>query len=148
VKLSNKGCYGIKAVFDVAYYGNGHSMQIRDISRRQGIPARFLEQIFQDLKRAGIVISKRGPKGGYHLAQAPSEIKLGDILRVLEGHLMLGLDSPASGAEPAGHRVVEEVLSELSSKIEACFDALSVADLCIRTEKLLEQSSRDYMYMI
>jgi Rrf2 family protein len=54
VKLSSKGRYGVRAVFDVAFHNDGKATQIKDIAERQAIPARFLEQIFQDLKRAGI----------------------------------------------------------------------------------------------
>src|SRR3954462_11883575 len=87
VKLSNKGRYGVRAMFDVAFHGDGGSAQIKDIAEREGIPARFLEQIFQDLRRAGLVSSKRGPRGGYQLARPGREISLGDILRALEGPL-------------------------------------------------------------
>ena len=62
VKLSNKGRYAVRALFDIAYFNEGQPTQAKDIAERQGIPPRFLEQIFQDLKRAGIVGSKRGPR--------------------------------------------------------------------------------------
>jgi Rrf2 family transcriptional regulator, iron-sulfur cluster assembly transcription factor len=68
VRLSNKGRYAVRALFDIAYFNQGQATQAKDIAERQSIPPRFLEQIFQDLKRAGIVASKRGPQGGYSLA--------------------------------------------------------------------------------
>ena len=89
MKLSNKGRYGIRAIFDIAFHNEGKATQIKDIAERQGIPPRFLEQIFQDLKRVGMVTSKRGPKGGYALARPASEIRLGDIVRALEGPIMI-----------------------------------------------------------
>ena len=83
VKLSNKGRYAVRALFDIAFYNDGRPTQVKDIAERQGIPPRFLEQIFQDLKRANIVGSKRGPQGGYSLARRAAEIRLGER-RVVE----------------------------------------------------------------
>jgi Rrf2 family transcriptional regulator, iron-sulfur cluster assembly transcription factor len=90
VKLSSKGRYGIRAIFDIAFHNHGEATQIKDIAERQAIPPRFLEQIFQDLKRAGLVTSKRGPKGGYALAKAPGEVRVGDVVRALEGEVRVG----------------------------------------------------------
>jgi len=72
MRLSTKSRYGLRALFDIAYNGNGAPAQIQDISRRQDISPRYLEQIFQNLKKAGILKSKRGPQGGYTLAKNQS----------------------------------------------------------------------------
>jgi Rrf2 family protein len=96
VKLSNKGRYAVRALFDIAFYNEGRPTQVKDIAERQNIPPRFLEQIFQDLKRSGIVGSKRGPQGGYSLARRAGEIRLGDVVRALEGPIMLGERETAS----------------------------------------------------
>jgi Rrf2 family protein len=79
--------YAVCGVFDLAYNGQGNPVQIRVISERQGIPARYLEQIFQRLRRARLVSSKRGPGGGYTLARRPSEITLRDVAEAVEGPL-------------------------------------------------------------
>src|SRR5262252_4297447 len=89
VKLSNKGRYGVRALFDIAFHNDGRPTQIKDIASRESIPARFLEQIFQDLKRAGLVGAKRGPRGGYHLARPAYEIRIGDVVRALEGPIAI-----------------------------------------------------------
>src|SRR6188474_3334919 len=102
VKLSNKGRYAVRALFDIAFYNEGRPTQVKDIAERQAIPPRFLEQIFQDLKRAGLVASRRGPRGGYQLAKTPAEIKLGDIVRALEGPIEVG------PARPMGQASAEE----------------------------------------
>ncbi|HMA91416.1 MAG TPA: Rrf2 family transcriptional regulator [Polyangiaceae bacterium] len=140
MKLSNKGRYGIGALFAIVFYNAGRATQVKDIAARDGIPPRFLEQIFQDLKRAGIVASKRGPQGGYTLAQPAEEIRLGDIIRALEGPIALGDSKPDPrskrkvGADT--RRVTESVLLDLSLRIEACFDSVTLADLCRRAEEL------------
>lgn len=140
MKLSNKGRYAVAALFDIAFHNAGRATQVKDIAAREGIPPRFLEQIFQDLKRAGIVASKRGPQGGYTLAHAAADIRLGDIVRALEGPIALGdgMSNSATKRKPGDEtrRVTEAVLGDLSVRIEACFDAVTVADLCTRAEEL------------
>ncbi|HTQ07920.1 MAG TPA: Rrf2 family transcriptional regulator [Polyangiaceae bacterium] len=138
MKLSNKGRYAVRALFDIAFYNDGGPTQVKDIAERQSIPPRFLEQIFQDLKRAGIVGSKRGPQGGYSLARRAVDIRLGDVVRALEGPIALGEREPGGrrSAPTDSRRVTESVFRDLSSKVEACFDAVTVADLCERAEDL------------
>jgi Rrf2 family protein len=84
MRLSTKSRYGVRALFDIAYYSKGHPTQIKEISKREGITPRYLEQIFQKLKKAGMVKSIRGPKGGYFLSRTPEEIFVGDIIRAME----------------------------------------------------------------
>ncbi len=89
MRLSTKSRYGLRAMFDIAYNCGAGSTQIQDISRRQHISQRYLEQIFQSLKKAGILTSKRGPQGGYMLARKQEEITLAEIIRATEGDLKL-----------------------------------------------------------
>jgi Rrf2 family protein len=76
-------------MFDIAYNCGAGSAQIQDIARRQHISQRYLEQIFQSLKKAGILTSKRGPHGGYMLARKLDEITLAEIVNASEGDLKL-----------------------------------------------------------
>lgn len=150
--MSNKGRYAVRALFDIAFYNEGRPTQVKDIAERQSIPPRFLEQIFQDLKRAGIVGSKRGPQGGYSLARRASEIRLGDVVRALEGPIQLGeRDQTAKKiAASDGRRVTETVFRDLSSNVEACFDAISISDICSRASDLglRRPGSQRYVYVI
>jgi Rrf2 family protein len=84
MRLSTKSRYGVRALFDIAYHSQGRPTQIKEISRREGITPRYLEQIFQKLKKAGMVKSIRGPKGGYYLSRTPEEIVVGDIIRAMD----------------------------------------------------------------
>ncbi len=70
MKLSTTTRYGVRALFDIAFHNQGRPTQARDIARRQEVPLRYLEQIFQELRRANLVEAKRGPRGGYSLARA------------------------------------------------------------------------------
>ncbi len=141
MKLSSKGRYAVRALFDMAYFGAGSPIQVRDIAARQGIPARFLEQIFQDLKRAKLVAAKRGPQGGYRLAAAPADVTLGDVIRAVEGPLELAdpeARSPASLSQEGrdSARVTGTVLDEVARSVDACLNSISVEDLCDRAERL------------
>jgi len=136
VKLSNKGRYGVRAIFDIAFHNDGRATQIKEIAERQSIPPRFLEQIFQDLKRAGLVASKRGPRGGYQLARGTGEIRLGDIIRALEGPLALGAGEDGPEGDATSKQVTEETFEEISQAIEAAFDAVTIESLCERGEAL------------
>jgi len=91
--------YAVCGVFDLAYNGQGDPVQIRVISERQAIPARYLEQIFQRLRRARLVQSKRGPGGGYTLARRPADITLRDVVEAVEGPLG---DRGARASRPLG----------------------------------------------
>jgi Rrf2 family protein len=150
VKLSNKGRYGVRAIFDIAFHSGGKATQIKDISQRQGIPPRFLEQIFQDLKRAGLVTSKRGPRGGYALAMDPDNIRLGDIVRALEGPIVLAGHDAGDHGDETSRVVTDGAFAELSGSIEACFDAVTIQDLCDRGDAhgVRRAPPRRYVYSI
>lgn len=87
MKLSTKGRYGIRAMYELALaYGEG-PMSIKEISRKQNIPEAYLEQLMAPLRKEGLVDSLRGAQGGYTLSAPPEQISVGSILRVLEGSL-------------------------------------------------------------
>ena len=134
VKLSNKGRYGVRALFDIAFHNDGGPTQIREIAERELIPARFLEQIFQDLKKAGILGSKRGPRGGYHLAREASAIKIGDVLRALEGPIIALVPDEERPGKVAD--ATTSVFRDLAISIEKCFDEVTLEDVVRRGEKL------------
>jgi Rrf2 family iron-sulfur cluster assembly transcriptional regulator len=150
VKLSNKGRYGVRALFDIAFHNDGRPTQIKDIAAREAIPSRFLEQIFQDLKKAGLVGAKRGPRGGYHLARPAREIRLGDVVRALEGPIAItGRGEETKRHDSPGKDVTDAVFRELSRDIEACFDAITIEDMCKRGDDLgLRKQHDSYSYVI
>ena len=96
MRLSTKSRYGLRALFDMAYHAGTLPAQIKDISRRQNISPRYLEQIFQDLKRGGLLKSRRGPQGGYFLSRKPDEITVHQIITAAEGEMAL-VDCVKSG---------------------------------------------------
>ena len=87
MKISTKARYALRVMLDLAVNNTGEYIALKDVASRQGITVKYLEQVINLLKKAGYVISYRGNNGGYKLAKAPSEYKVGDILRVAEGSL-------------------------------------------------------------
>jgi Rrf2 family protein len=85
MKVSTRGEYGVRAMVALAHhYGDG-PLSIAEIARQSNIPPAYLEQLIAPLRRAELVTSRRGARGGYILARDPSEIRVGDVYRVMEG---------------------------------------------------------------
>ncbi|SFK62435.1 Rrf2 family transcriptional regulator [Shimia haliotis] len=99
MKLSTKGRYALVALADIALQGGESLVNLSEISKRQDISLPYLEQLFVKLRRSGLVESVRGPGGGYRLAQAPSEIRVVDILTAVDETVSaLHTGAGASGA--------------------------------------------------
>lgn len=88
MRISNKGKYAVKFMFDLAYYGNGEPIKIKEVAKRQDISEKYLEQVVAPLSRASLVRSIRGAKGGYKLSRKPENYTVGIILKTVEGNLM------------------------------------------------------------
>ena len=87
MKVSARGEYGVRMMVDLArHYGQG-PLSLTEIAGHQGMPLAFLERIIPDLRMAGLVLARRGRRGGYELSRPPEQIKMSDVLRALEGSL-------------------------------------------------------------
>ena len=132
MKLSTKGKYGVRALFEIAkHYGQG-PLSIKEIAERQGISLSYLEQILHRLGRAGIIDSVRGPHGGYALARKPAGLTIGDVVRALEGPIALShCLEPGEGGScyQADDCVARMVWAKVGEKIEAALDSISFDDL-------------------
>jgi Rrf2 family protein len=135
MRLSLQVHYAICGIFDLAYNGHDAPVQVRVIGERQKIPTRYLEQIFQRLRRAELVQGKRGPGGGYVLARSPKEITLLEVVEAVEGPMdaAVGLAGGAGGevadAASASFRpdFLWPVLSEHFARV---LSGTSLDDLC------------------
>jgi Rrf2 family protein len=128
MRLSLQVHYAICGIFDLAYNGQGEPVRVRAIGERQAIPTRYLEQIFQRLRRAGLVVGKRGPGGGYSLARAPAEITLLEVVEAVEGSLADSAD-PAADGEPSAHRP-DFLWGELASSFAELLAGHDLEQLC------------------
>jgi len=134
MRLSTQSRYGVRAIFDIAYHSEGLETQVKDISRRQGISQRYLEQIFQKLKKAGIVCSKRGPSGGYFLNKTPESITIGEVIRITEGDitpvLCVNPEDSSQPCERSRECVTQMIWDEAGKRLKEYFDSVTIKDLC------------------
>ncbi len=144
LRLSKKLLFAIEAVVDIAYHAGSGPVRSTDISRRQGIPRRYLEQVLQELVRKGILSGQRGPRGGYRLARERRRITVGEIVRVVRE--LEGADDPANetnGSE-IGVKVVRPIWAEMQDELMARIDALTIEELCSRARaaKIASEAAR------
>ena len=142
LRLSKKMLFALEAVVDIAYNAGTDPVQSKEITRRQGIPQRYLEQVMQRLVRAGILRGVRGPRGGYRLARERRRVTVGQIARVV-----YDLDEEDDLAYPTasslGKQVVEPMWAELQDGLMDRLDAITIEDLCRRAHDAgVESESR------
>lgn len=89
MKLTTRSRYGTRMLLDLAQNGGGGPVRVSEIANRQGISVKYLEKLSRILKKAGLIRSMRGSKGGHLLAKPPADISMGEIVRALEGDLNL-----------------------------------------------------------
>ncbi len=133
MRISAKGEYAILAVLDLALRRGQGLVPIQDIAERQGIPQRYLEQVLLSLKRSGLLDSKRGSSGGYHLTSPPEQISVGDVLHAVEGRR-----APVEAQRrPAGRNGGEtldlgELWDEISKAVSDVVDRITFGQLAER----------------
>lgn len=130
MKLSTKTRYGTRILIELALQINQGAVQVSKISLNQKISVKYLEQLLQTLKRAGIVKSLRGPKGGHLLAKDPEEIFLGQIVRLFEGQTdLVECISFPEKCEMAADCLVRNAWHDATSVLYEKLDGISIADL-------------------
>src|SRR5437773_7291969 len=153
MKLSLRGEYALRALLVLGLNYQQPVLRIRAISRQQNIPKRFLEQILNDLKSAGVVESKRGVAGGYRLARPPEEIPLATVIRHIDGAL-----APVSCVSERFYEkcscpdearcAIREGMQDAPDAEVNILEKLSVADLCARSRQLQELHAGPLDFMI
>ena len=148
MRLSKRGEYGLRAMIVLAGIPQPGAplpvVQIKEISEREKIPGKYLEQILLSLKNAGLLHSKMGVGGGYYLAKPPSEITLGQIFRVLDGPLAPIRCVSQMAYEPCGCPDEQTcglrlVMGDVRSAISSILDHTSLADVSKRQEAARQQ---------
>jgi len=155
MKLSVRGEYALRAliVLGLDYLEDDSVVRIQEISKRQNIPKRFLEQILNDLKSAGILESKRGVAGGYRLRLAPDRITLAEVIRHIEGPL-----APVSCVSERFYEkcscpdenkcAIRSVMKEVRDAIVKILEDVTVAQLCERVKLLQGPHANPLDYVI
>ena len=128
MRTTAKADYAVRAAVELAAAGD--MLTAEQIAQAQGIPANFLENILRDLRRAGIVESRRGQAGGYALARPAEEISVADVIRAVEGPLAnVRGQAPESLAYPGAAGKLRDVWVALRANIRAVLEGVTLADV-------------------
>jgi Rrf2 family protein len=153
MKLSLRGEYALRALLVLGLNYGESVVRIQTISEHQNIPKRFLEQILNDLKSAGMVQSRRGVAGGYRLAKRPEEITLAAVVRHIEGAL-----APVSCVSEKFYEkcscpdesrcAIRSAMKEVREAVVKVAERITIADLCERWHKLQQQPLMELDFVI
>jgi Rrf2 family protein len=135
MRLSTKARYGLRALCHVAHRGYA-SAQV--IAEHQAIPSRYLEEIIGELRRAGFVVGKRGPRGGYRLARPPAEIVISDVLRALSG-------GPGSATGEPQDEITALVERSVDDRLQAAVGDLKLDQLLGEARERHRRSAANYV---
>lgn len=136
--ISQKARYALRALIALSRAGQGTSLMISEIATGQDIPKKFLEQILLELKRNGIVMSKRGKAGGYLLLKAPEAISFGEVLRVIDGPI-----APLPCLSKIAYRRCLDCRSEEDCEIRHVFGKVTDATRAVLDRTTLADAVRE-----
>jgi Rrf2 family protein len=134
LRPSKKLVLALEAVADIAFHGGAEPVQSQDIARRLCLPRRYLEQVMQQLVRAGILRGVRGPRGGYRLAREARRVSVGDVVRVVRGIEEPSVHEEFASSSELGRRVVGPFWTATERELMARLDRVTIEDLCRRAE--------------
>jgi Rrf2 family protein len=145
-----KVTYGIMASIELARHDRSVPLQAKAIAKQQSIPSRFIEQILQGLKQAGIVRSLRGAQGGYTLAQDPSQISLAELVNSMNGNEAMPSTANSStgpiGNQGPSSTILSTIWAQVQEAEQAVLRVISLQSLVEQHQKL--ESQRSLMYHI
>ena len=147
MKMSTRGRYAARAVIDIAFNQREAPVQLKEVSRRQEISLRYLEQLITPLIAAGILSSSRGPKGGVWLARPPEQVTLGEVIRVVEGNTApVACGSDAKACRRREMCVMGDVWSEITAAMDNVLGGFTIQGLVDKQrEKLAAESAMYYL---
>ncbi|MCL2135028.1 MAG: Rrf2 family transcriptional regulator [Candidatus Bathyarchaeota archaeon] len=138
MRISTKGRYALRVMLDLAEHGSGEYIPVKDISERQGITVKYMEQIISQLNKAGYLRSLRGNHGGYKLLKSPEKYTVGEILRTIEGSLapVVCLDDKVNRCERAGFCKTLPMWMGLYKVIAEYLDGITLLDILNQSQEL------------
>ncbi len=143
MKISTRGRYALRLMLDLAINDSGEPIRLKDISKRQNISDKYLEQIISILNKAGFVKSIRGPQGGYRLSRQPKDYTVGMILRITEGSLapISCLDTDVNECDRQGDCVTLILWKKMDEAIKGVVDTITLEDM----KEWSQQKKDDYV---
>lgn len=151
MNISTKGRYGLRALIDLALCSTGEPIALYSIANRQGLSVNYLEQIFSMLRKEGIVKSIKGAQGGYILAEEAANIKVGDILRAIEGEIILVNETIDEANADSSIKYLQlciqkNVWDKINDSINTVIDHITLEDLASKYRLMnIEESNMYYI---
>jgi len=132
MRLTTKGRYAVTAMLDLAIHFENGPITLADISRRQGISLSYLEQLFSRLRKQGLVVSARGPGGGYRLSREAAEIAVADVITAIDEKVDATRCGGLANCQDDQPCLTHELWSDLSQRIYDFLSGITLADLVNR----------------
>jgi Rrf2 family iron-sulfur cluster assembly transcriptional regulator len=139
MRLSTKSRYAVTSLLDLVMHSDEGPVSLADISVRQGISLSYLEQLFAKMRRNNLVVSTRGPGGGYSLGNSPEQVCIADVINAVDEELQVAGKGAASNAADYEPCLTEQLWDELSAEIENYLTTISLADM-MRNDEVKELS--------
>src|SRR4030042_1115641 len=147
MKLSARGRYGTRVLLDLAFQGGEEPVPLKDIARRQQISLLYLEHLVAPLVAAGMIRSTRGPRGGVCLARSPQEIRLSEVIGLLEGSIApVGCVNDPKACPRSELCVTRDIWTELKKAMDGVLESVTLQDL-VERQKGKEQSVEKMYYI-
>ena len=140
MKLSTKGRYGVKAMVELAIHYGDSPLSIKTISQRQGISEYYLEQLFSPLRKAKLINSIRGAQGGYILGREPKDIKVSDIMYVLEGPIEIADCIEGVAGDNIDCCATRLLWTKIKSSIDEVMEGITLQDIVDDYNKIKEKN--------
>ena len=142
MRLSTKSRYAVTSLLDMVMHSDQGPVSLADISVRQGISLSYLEQLFAKMRRNKLVISTRGPGGGYNLENSPEDVCIADVINAVDEEMSVTNKDVMNGSTDFEPCLTEQLWEELSEQIQNYLTTISLADL-IQNDEVMSLS-RDH----
>jgi Rrf2 family iron-sulfur cluster assembly transcriptional regulator len=129
MRLSTKSRYAVTSLLDLVMHSDEGPVSLADISIRQGISLSYLEQLFAKMRRNKLVVSTRGPGGGYSLGGSPEQVCIADVINAVDEEMQVADKDIANGSPTYEPCLTEQLWEELSAEIENYLTTISLADM-------------------
>ena len=139
MRLSTKSRYAVTSLLDLVMHADQGPVSLADISVRQGISLSYLEQLFAKMRRNKLVVSTRGPGGGYSLGASPDQVCIADVINAVDEEMRISARGAGDGSADYEPCLTEQLWDELSAEIESYLTTISLADM-MKNEEVQELS--------
>jgi Rrf2 family protein len=146
MNISAKSRYAVRALVELAQHNEGTPVPIADIAARRDIPLQFLEQLFSSLRKAGILNSHRGVRGGFSFKKLPEDVSVLDVVEALDGNVAPSACTSGAPCDKRERCVVQEVWFDVKNNLESVLGAANIADLAYK-ESLMQERAEEMYYI-